>query len=82
MYFDVERRHWPAQGRQMVVLAVIEWCVDLEEPVLNESSVQLGRIWREHVEVSEPPAVRRVERSNLGPLEEQKRRVDHLTYAA
>jgi hypothetical protein len=65
----------------MVMLAMVERCVHLDEPVLPQRTVQSEGVRGEYIDVSEPPPVLRVERGHLGSLQEQDRPVPELTYA-
>jgi hypothetical protein len=65
----------------MVMLAMVEWGLHLDETVLTERTVQRGRVRSKHVDVSEPSAVRRVERRDLRSLEEHHRSVADLANA-
>jgi hypothetical protein len=65
----------------MVMLAMLERGLHLDEPMLAERTVQAGRIRGENVDISEPPTVRRVERGDFRPLQEHHRPVADRTDA-
>src|SRR5436305_1463820 len=59
----------------MVMLAMVERGLHLDEPVRVERTVQAERVRCENVDISEPPIVRGVERSDFRALQEHHRAV-------